>query len=122
MGLDTFASRSEDDIELTDEDLQAFREANIELCGGIFSGSGNDGSFRGKVYVMLITDITGESLYKGWIPPETVKEMYAALLSCDPQQHFQENYWHHCMPEDILELRKFFRVCSERNLGLLNWG
>jgi hypothetical protein len=49
MGLDTFASRSSDDIELTEADLKAFEEAEISLCGGIFSGDGSDGSFRGKV-------------------------------------------------------------------------
>jgi len=122
MGLDTFASHSPHDIELTDEDLHAFREANIELCGGIFSGNGNDGSFRGKVYVIMIADITGQSLFKGWIPPETVREIYAALMACDPHKDFRENDWYGCIPKDILELRKFFRVCSERNLGLLNSG
>lgn len=121
MGLDTFASRLKDDIELTDEDLQAFSKADIKLCGGIFSGSGNDGSFRGKVYVMMILDITGESLNQGWIPPETVREMYTTLMACDPQQAFQEYGWYHGTPEDILELCKFFKVCSDRGLGLTNW-
>ena len=122
MGLDTFASRSPLDIGLNDEDLQTFQQANIELCGGIFSGGGNDGSFRGKVYVIMLADITGQSLFKGWIPPESVQEMYGALMACDPQKVFRENDWYGCIPEDIMELRKFFRVCSERNLGLLNWG
>jgi len=122
MGLDTFASRSPHAIELNDEDLQAFREANIELCSGIFSGDGNDGSFRGKVYVIMISDITRQNLYKGWIPPETVREMYSSLVACDPEKVFRENYWYGCIQEDLIELREFFRVCSERNLGLLNWG
>ena len=122
MGLDTFASRSPEDIELTGEDIQAFEQADIQLCGGIFSGSGNDGSFRGKLYVMMVLDITGESLYRGWIPPETVREMSTALEDCDPQQAFKEYSWHGCSPADILELRKFFKVCNERGLGLINWG
>ena len=122
MGLDTFASRSPLDIELNDEDLQAFQEANIELCGGIFSGNGNDGSFRGEVYVIMIADITGQNLFKGWIPPETVREMYASLMACDPEKVFRENNWNGCIQEDLTELRKFFRVCSEHNLGLLNSG
>lgn len=122
MGLDTFASRSPDDIKLTDEDLQAFREANIELCGGIFSGNGNDGSFRGKVYVIMIADITKQNLFESWIPPETVREMYTSLMACDPEKVFSEYNWYGCIQEDILELRKFFRVCSELNLGLLNSG
>jgi hypothetical protein len=73
MGLDTYASRSPEDLVLTEEDLQAFADAQIELCGGIFSGEG--GSFRGKVYASLLLDITGVSLYAEWIPPETVHQM-----------------------------------------------
>jgi hypothetical protein len=122
MGLDTFASRSPLDIELNDEDLQAFQEANIELCGGIFSGNGNDGSFRGEVYVIMIADITGQNLFKGWIPPETVREMYTSLMACNPEEVFKENDWYGCIQEDLIELRKFFRVCCEYNLGLLNSG
>ena len=83
MGLDTFASRSQEDIVLSKEDIQAFNDAEITLCGGIFSGDG--GSFRGKVYASLILEITGESLYAEWLPPETVRAMYEALATCDPQ-------------------------------------
>jgi len=70
MGLDTFASRSPEDIILSEGDLQAFTDAHISLCGGLFSGNG--GSFRGKVYASLVSSITGESLYAEWLPPETV--------------------------------------------------
>jgi hypothetical protein len=117
MGLDTYASRSPEDIYLTEEDQKAFAEANIELCGGIYSGGGNDGSFRGKVYATAILEITGQGLYQEWIPPGTVREMYAALQACDPQ----EDTWDRVTPQEILELRKFFKVCSERGLGLIDW-
>lgn len=63
MGLDTYAQPSKDG-ELSDEDMQAFQQAGISLCGGILSGNGSDGSFRGKVYDRLISDITGQSLYQ----------------------------------------------------------
>jgi len=119
MGLDTYASRSQDDLELSDEDIEAFEDARIELCGGIFSGEG--GSFRGKVYSILIFEITGESLYQEWIPPETVKDMYQALADCDPEQAIDESDSWDRIPEEIIELRKFFKVCADRNLGLLNW-
>ncbi len=115
MGLDIFASRSPDDIELSDEDLQAFAEANIELCGGIFSGCGNDGSFRGKVYILMVLEITGVSLNQDWIPPETVQEMYEALLAFDAQEN--ENLSKN--GSQTHDLRKFFQVCSERGLGLV---
>jgi hypothetical protein len=121
MGLDTFASRSEDDIELNDEDKQAFADANIELGGGIFSGSGNDGSFRGKVYEMMILEITEQSLHQDWIPPETVREMYNALLVCDPIESAETFGRYQISPNEVVELRKFFKVCSERGLGLINW-
>jgi len=122
MGIDTFASRSPEDIVLTEEDLSAFRDANIQLCGGVFSGDGSDGSFRGKVYAMMIMDITEQSLVQEWIPPETVREMYSAFANCDPQQVFDEYGWTRGTPDELLDLRKFFKVCSDRGLGLINWG
>lgn len=118
MGLDTYASRVSENVELTDEDIQAFQEADISLCGGLFSGE--EGSFRGKVYVLLVLEITGENLAQDWIPPETVREMYASLLACDPEEAILR-YDLRNTANDILELRKFFKVCSERGLGLVGW-
>ncbi len=120
MGLDTFAAHLPDDIELTEEDTQAFLEANIALCGGMLSGGGNNGSFRGKVYVMLLLEITGESLNDEWLPPETVRKMYDSLMACDPEDAIARWDYGNTVAE-ILELRKFFRVCSERGLGLVGW-
>jgi hypothetical protein len=130
MGLDIFASRSEEDIMLTTPDLQAFSDAGIDLCGGLFSG--DPGSFRGKLYDTLLLDITHVNLYQPWIPPETVRAMYAALLNCVPAAllgTYQEiaasldcDYTGDSLEEltaDILELRKFFQVCAERGLGLI---
>jgi len=119
MGLDTYASRSPDDLVLLTGDNQAFEEAQIELCGGIFSGEGC--SFRGKVYSTLIFEITGESLYQEWIPPEKVKEMYLALASCDPEEAIADSDSLDLIPDEIIELRKFFKVCADRELGLINW-
>ena len=119
MGLDTFASRSPEDIILSEEDIQAFNDTAISLCGGLFSGDG--GSFRGKVYASLVLEITSESLYAEWLLPETVSKMYAALAACDPQEAVDELGYPDHPPADVIELRKFFKVCSERGLGLLSW-
>ena len=67
---------------MTEEGLGAFRAVEIRLCGGVLSGPTD--SFRGKVYSSLVFDITGESRYQGWIPPETVKKMHEAFERCDP--------------------------------------
>ena len=120
MGLETFASRSPDDIELSPEDSQAFLDPDIHLAGGIFS-RGNVGSFRGKIYQVIIKEITGASLLQDWIPPETVREMSQALADCDPQAAIDESDTWDRTIVDILELRKFFQVCAARNLGLINW-
>jgi len=119
MGLDTFASQSPDDIILSEDDVQAFSDADIHLCGGVFSGS--DGSFRGKVYSILLMEITNVSLYQDWIPPETVLEMYTALMECDLQEAINMSDSLNRTISEVLNLRKFFKVCVERNLGLLNW-
>ena len=87
MGLDVYAACSPE-IGLTEADVRAFDEAEIELCGGIYSG--DEGSFRGKVYDTLILDITGVGLYRDWIPPETVRQMAEALHNVDPQEFEKE--------------------------------
>ena len=120
MGLDTFASRSPDDVVLTDDDLASFLKEGIFLCGGIFSGNGEDGSFRGKVYILLVSGITGVPLNQEWIPPETVRAMYESLMHCDPQQACEE-YGFRNTEEDVIQLRKFFKVCVEQGLGLIGW-
>ena len=120
MGLDTFASRSPDEVVLTDDDLAAFTKEGISLCGGIFSGNGNDGSFRGKVYILLVSGITDVFLNQEWISPETVRTMYESLMQCDPQQACEE-YGFRNTPEDVIQLRKFFKVCVQQGLGLIGW-
>jgi hypothetical protein len=120
VGLDTFASNAPDRLSLSPEDTQAFLDADIRLAGGVFS-SGNDGSFRGKIYKTLIQEITGVSLLQDWIPPETVKEMYRCLADIDPQAALDESDTWDKTASEVLELKKFFKVCADRNLGLVNW-
>lgn len=116
MGLDTYASRLPGDRVLTAEDEQAFEDASIELCGGMFSGEG--GSFRGKIYAPVVLDITGVSLLQEWIPPAVVSEMANALQCCDPQEIAKSG---NIVPEDLVALVRFFRLCAERGLGLVGW-
>ena len=117
MGLDVYAQPGPDQ-ELTQDDERAFAAADIELCGGVFSGPSD--SFRGKVYDSLVGAITGESLYQEWIPPERVKKMYEALVRCDPQE-FDDDHDHRFgdVEEAVANLRKFLGVCAERGLGLV---
>jgi hypothetical protein len=119
MGLDTFAAHTAEDIKLSEADLQAFAEADISLCGGILSSGGNGGSFRGKVYSELIYEITGQSLYADWLPPEMVKELYDSLAAVDPEE--AAALGHRNTAKEVLELQKFFKVCSKRGLGLVGW-
>lgn len=118
MGLDTYAMRGPGK-GLTQEDLDAFEAAGIELCGGMLSGPTD--SFRGKVYDDVIQEITGEGLYDEWIPPERVKRMYEALAKCNPEEAAKGDYRYSMSESDIINLRKFFKVCADRKLGLFGW-
>ena len=90
-------------------------EAGLELCGGIYSGDG--GSFRGKVYDELVRDITGVSLYEQWIPPEAVRKMATAFEACDLEAAAEPG-----IPAGVVvDLARFFRICADRNLGLIGW-
>jgi hypothetical protein len=120
IGLDNFAARRPDE-HLTPKDLAAFEEADIHLCGGILSGPPD--SFRGKVYSELVQDVTGESLYQEWIPPERARKIYESLANCDPKEVMRTgDYDERFIDESaIIDLRKFFKVCVERELGLKGW-
>jgi len=115
MGLDNYAARSPD-LDLTEEDLKAFEEADIHLCDG--GGRG----FRGKVYHELIFNVTGVCLYDEWMPPEVVRQMWVALERCDPEEVTKniKVYKDSNTPFAVAELRRFFGVCVERNLGLVS--
>jgi hypothetical protein len=109
MGLDNYAKRSPEE-DLTAEDEQAFQAAGISLCDG-------PSGFRGKLYADIVERVTGISLYTGWLAPEIIRKMYIALERCDPVKAVRGSAYQHD-PEVVLELRKFFRVCVERNLGI----
>jgi hypothetical protein len=122
MGLDNYVSRSPEDVVLTPEDERAFAESGILLCGGINS----DGvtSFRGKVYSLFVTEVTGESLYQEWLPPETVAEMADKLATCDPDTALEQldlNADFVPSPGEIRGLQMLFRICAERGLGIIAW-
>lgn len=120
MGLDTYAANSAAG-DLREEDEQAFDTAGLYLCGGLHSGTG--GSFRGKVYADVIKHVTGVSLYEDWIPPDTVAAMAEALDLCDPETVESEmaDRIHATTVFEVLELRRFFRICADRGLGLVSW-
>jgi len=123
MGLDNFASRIPDDLILTEDDLKAFEEASIDLCGGILSGEGS--SFRGKVYSALIEKVTGISLYDEWIPPETVKSMSEILSKYTAEELFMiinkvSAYDIHT-EKTMASLQRFFQICAKRGLGIIGW-
>ena len=115
MGLDTYAV-IEEDGQRKRAPADAF-PADLRLCGGLLSGHGDTGSFRGKVYSDLIESITGESLYQEFIPPATVAEM-SRKLDADDGSGFEDEGLGY---KDLPDLRRFFAVCRERGFGLVGW-
>lgn len=127
MGLDSFASRNPDDIELTPEDETAFKAAGAELCGGMYSGG--EGSFRGKIYDELIRETTGSSLYQEWIDPQAVRKISSTLDTYSPEQlsaisakvdgAVDPSLVHNA--NECANLQVFLRVCATQGLGLIGW-
>ena len=86
MGLDCYIVHGNDrDKPFTHEDDERIKDVN--LCGGMFSGYGNDGSFRGKVYDPLIQELSNgvhtwyiEQDEDNYIPTD-ILEQQADLLS-----------------------------------------
>ena len=60
MGLDCYIVHGNDhDKPFTHEDDDRLKDIN--LCGGMLSGSGSDGSFRGKAYEPLMDELMSMS-------------------------------------------------------------
>jgi len=119
MGHDTLAARTADpetDYGLTAADYEAFQQADIQLAE--FLG---DPSFRGGLYRDLIFHATSVSLYQVWMPSSLVREMGAKLEAADASAIAAKLQR---PPEDVeremRELARFFRLCVERDLGLVN--
>ena len=56
MGLDCYMKHGNDhDKAFTHEDDERLKD--IALCGGMFSGGGSDGSFRGKAYEPIMDEL-----------------------------------------------------------------
>ena len=106
MGLDNFWKKNDNET--------ASVEGNFQICGGMFSGHGND-SFRGKVYHRFVEDVTNVSLYgdreTGEIPNETVKKMADDLEATEWRDSYIENY--DIEEQEFKDLVKMFRLHAD---------
>ena len=58
MGLDCYLVHGNDrDKPFTSEDAEEIKD--VQLCGGMLSGGGSDGSFRGKIYEPFVDKVMG---------------------------------------------------------------
>jgi hypothetical protein len=86
MGLDCYIVHGNDrDKPFTHKDDERLKD--VRLCGGLFSGYGRDGSFRGKVYDPIIQELSeGKHTWyinqdeDNFIPSDVLKEQ-ADLLA-----------------------------------------
>jgi hypothetical protein len=117
MGLDTYASRVPREMApgeklyvLTEDDIKAFQAVKIQLC------EYRPGAFRGRMYAAIVQNATGVSLYEEWISPEQVQQMCQALER-ELRQAKARSTKH--TAKTIKHLLRFFRVCVERDLGIV---
>lgn len=86
MGLDNYWCEQN-----SNEPVTATGCEELQICGGMFSGSGQD-SFRGKVYAEMTEDITGISLYEKRIAHEVVSNMAKILEEHRWNQSLETTY------------------------------
>lgn len=103
------------------------------MLGGMFSGCGSDGSFRGKCYAALVERVTGFSLYEDELPPPVVALMAEKLrsasdaspLEAEAQEVF-EQLSQSDDPElaeryDLYCLAAFFEAAAGRGYSVVSW-
>jgi hypothetical protein len=107
MGLDNLWKKNDNET--------ASVEGEFQICGGMFSGNGND-SFRGKVYHRLVEDITGISLYgytneSDKIPNEIIKDMAESLEATEWRDSYIQNY--DIEEQEFKDLVRMFRLHAD---------
>jgi hypothetical protein len=114
MGLDNIWKKNKDE--------NGFVEGEFKICGGVFSGHGND-SFRGKVYARLVEDVTGVSLYGDpetfEISNETVMQMADDLEATEWRDSYIQNY--DIEEQEFKDLVRMFRLHADAGHYLLAW-
>ena len=143
MGLDCYMVHGNDrDKPFTHEDDDRIKD--ISLCGGLFSGYGRDGSFRGKVYDPLIRELSeGRHTWyidqdeDAYIPSVALKEqanLLAELIQAKVDIADEENivigdediiYQSKCNNEytykEVMDLMTLLRVAAERRAVMTVW-
>jgi hypothetical protein len=112
-----------DNIWMKNKDEQGVIEGEFKICGGVFSGNGND-SFRGKVYNRFVEDVTGISLY-GYTPDtneisnEVVRDMADGLEATEWRDSYIENY--DIEEQEFKDLVRMFRLHADAGHYLVAW-
>ena len=144
MGLDCYIVHGNDrSKDFTSEDEPRIKD--VSLCGGMFSGHGADGSFRGKFYEPLIDElletdylwhIEGEDAH---ITAQQLKEQAEALadllhaIESDAKEEertlepdtivYQTRGWqkYEYQYQDLKDLELLLRCASERGAVMVCW-
>jgi hypothetical protein len=129
MGLDNYFERtsaSPENVSFPD---------GLRLCGGMFSGHGSTGSFRGKVYREFFSENLGVDLYNEATPAMVsfITEQLAALIIEYPDQAWDgnEKQWVPDAPsaelgyygvtaQEVKDLATLFHAASEQKLKLVS--
>ena len=111
-----------DNIWMKNKDEHGVIEGEFKVCGGVFSGHGND-SFRGKVYARFVEEVTGVSLYGDpetfETPNETVKQMADDLEATEWRDSYIQNY--DIEEQEFKDLVRMFRLHADAGHYLLAW-
>ena len=89
------------------------------ICGGMFSGNGANGSFRGKVYATLIQELTDHDIYRRQ-QPEDVQRI-AEGLTCYAMFKDREEILNYDFTEDLFQLIVVFDKYAKAGAALEAW-
>lgn len=127
MGLDNYFERTEG----TGSQEISFPDG-LRLCGGMLSGHGSDGSFRGKVYTEFFRENVGVDLYSNFNPGQVaeVTMRLAEIVKTHAGQAWGEEGWQEDAPseklgyygvtaQEVRDLMSLFNAASEQRLQLV---
>lgn len=121
MGLDSYFKVKNGDkfVDLAPDG----RLSDLNLCGGLVSGNGSDGSFRGKVYNAFLSTVTdgGFSLYREKQDIDSYGHVPSAIQSWLEENPGADQNDFGLTLQEISDLKTLFEVAFEQRAILIGW-
>lgn len=119
MGLDVYFCKQCGPGQTAE--IVPFDDPQPALCGGMLSGDGASGSFRGKVYAPFVEEVGGKSLYEDYTPDDCLATGKLIDGWLDEAEGDQWTFQWEVTRQELRDLARCMNAYGEAGYGTWAW-